>query len=154
MVFLMKSVWNVLHVDQLFLLTTEVLLVLPHLVGTALPVRDRLPLALETTSEQVDAILEVFDPVVEASKLALQLVDLVAHILVLVVQVLDLVAESVRVVGLVFVSLARRKVKAAEILTGGCERHLCVSILLLYSLEVCWRMKEREVSRRVRCALK
>ena len=161
MVFLMKSVWNVLHVDQLFLLTTEVLLVLPHLVGTALPVRDRLPLALEITPKRVDALMEVSDPVVEAGKLALQLVDLVARILVLVVQVLVLVAEtlilvtqSVRVVGLVFVSLAWSKMKAAEILTGGCERHLRVSVLLLYFWRVCWRMKEREASCRVRCAFK
>ena len=155
------SMQNVLHVSQLFLLTTEVLLVLPHLVGTALPVRDRLPLALEITPKRVDALMEVSDPVVEAGKLALQLVDLVARILVLVVQVLVLVAEtlilvtqSVRVVGLVFVSLAWSKMKAAEILTGGCERHLRVSILLLYSWEVCWRMKEEEVSCRVRCASK
>lgn len=131
---------DVLHVDQLVLLTTEVLLVLPHLVGTALPVRDRLPLALEITPKRVDAFMEVFDPELAAGNLVLQFVDhaaqiltLVTQVLVLVAQTLILLAQSFRAASLVFVWLAWRKVKAAEKLTGGCERHLRVSVLLLYS---------------------
>lgn len=150
---------DVLNVSQLFLLTTEVLLFIPRLVGTALPVRDRISLALEITPKRVDALMEVFDPELAAGNLVLQFVDhaaqiltLVAQVLVLVAQSLNLVAQSVSVVGLVFVLLVWRIMKAAEILTGGCERHLRVSILLLCSWGVCWAMEEREVFCRVWCA--
>lgn len=149
---------DVLHIDQLFLLTTEVLLFLSRLLGTALPVRDHILLALEPTLERADVVIAVFDLEVEASKLALQLVDLVAQILVSVVQVLDLVAQtlilialSVRAVSMVFVWLALRRIKASERLTGGYERHLRVSVLLLYCWVVCRRKKERGAVSPVRC---